>query len=141
MRLQGVYHYVRSLFGTLSVVSATLAVGLVAAMGLSYSLAHHDSLRPGLAIAPHFHVAVSDGALLSYSDVFFMGGTWAIVRDNEPPPYRERVLGFRDCRYVAVHYASATLWRLRVPLGYPIALLGVPSLVWLCRPRRAHSIT
>lgn len=124
------------LFKAGAIISAAVALLLVNIWVLSFEL-KSDSMRPGFAVTPRFHVGVSAGAFYSYSHVLFTGGTFDILGPGETPAERETILPFPGGHYIAVHFPrQETVWAFRITLLYPILLFSVPTLVWMFQTRQ-----
>jgi hypothetical protein len=117
-------------------VSGILCVALILLLPLSYHR-KQDSLKPGVAIAPRFHVGAHNGAACIYSDLAFGGGTTSISRDDgSADPVRELILDFPGGYYVAFCGPTGTVWSLNVSLILPIVASAALPFIWLYRFRR-----
>ena len=112
-----------------------LGVALVLLLPLSYH-PKQDSFKPGVAIAPRFHVGVLNGAVCIYSDLAFGGGTTGISRDDgSVDRVRERALDFPGGYYVAFCGPKGTVWSLNMSLLFPIVASAALPFIWRYRFR------
>lgn len=116
------------------------AIACVLLLAAAAAALLRGSHLPFVSLGRHLHISVTSGApfgphLLICNDKDYgpRCGSITVGVSGASSPQVSGFDGLPGVYYQHIRWPSHSLWGLRISLGYPLALLGVPPLVWCVR--------